>query len=399
ELNKWLGPYYQSSKARAMATSSSSTLEILQAQAELYNLGLAYLKSIALQCAIKLRIPNAIYSCGGSASLSDLLAIVPVPEHRKPYLPRLMRFLTATGIIALDSPSADDDNTATVGGRVMVDMYRLTPVSCLLVDDVGAKGQGYCTNLSPFVLSLTTKYHLTASMHLAEWFEGLDGETRAPMPFKMAYGTDLWEYLRHDPHVSEAFNDGMASDSQVVLDFVVIRCREVFDGITSLVDVGGGTGSAARTIAKAFPHVKCSVLDLSSVISSIEKVDDGTIEYIAGDMLDYIPPTDAVLLKNVLHDWNDEECVKILTQCKKAISSRNSTSGKVIIIDIIIGSTSKLMSEVQVSYDLCMMMMTMGKEREEHEWRKIFMDAGFGHYKTRPVMGFLSIIELYPAQS
>ena len=290
-----------------MATSSSSTLEILQAQAELYNLGFAYLKSIALQCAVKLRIPNAIYSCGGSASLADLLAIVPVPEHRKPYLPRLMRFLTATGIIALDSPSADDDNTAAVGGRVMVDMYCLTPVSCLLVSDVGATGQG-CINLSPFVLSLTTKYHLTASMHLSDWFEGLDGETHAQMPFKMAYGTDVWDSFQQDPYISEVFNDGMASDSQVVLDFVVTRCGEVFDGITSLIDVGGGTGSAARTIAKAFPHIKCSVLDLSSVISSIEKVDEGTIEYIAGDMMDYIPPTDAVLLKVCNNDHPSLYC-------------------------------------------------------------------------------------------
>uniref|UniRef100_A0A0A9C743 O-methyltransferase C-terminal domain-containing protein n=1 Tax=Arundo donax TaxID=35708 RepID=A0A0A9C743_ARUDO len=53
------------------------------------------------------------------------------------------------------------------------------------------------------------------------------------------------------------------------------------------------------------------------------------------------------------------------------------------------------MFEAQVSFDLLMMVITGGKERDEHEWRKIFMDAGFGHYKTRLLLGFLSIIELY----
>ncbi|OEL17269.1 Tabersonine 16-O-methyltransferase [Dichanthelium oligosanthes] len=273
-----------------MATSSSTSSEHLQAYTELYNLSFGYLKPMALQCAINLGIPNTIQKCGGSASLPDLLATVPVPEHRKPYLPRLMRFLAATGIVALDAPSADDES-ATGKAMAVTSLYRLTPVSRLLVDDVG-------TNLSAFVLAQTTKYHLTASMHLSEWFEGVDGATAArQMPFKMAHGMYVREALQCDLQFNEVLNTGMASDSQVVLDFVVTRCGEVFDGMASLVDVGGGTGSAARTIAKAFPRVECSVLDLPRVISSIQPVDDGVVEYIAGDMMDSIPPTDAVLLK------------------------------------------------------------------------------------------------------
>uniref|UniRef100_A0A0A8YD26 O-methyltransferase C-terminal domain-containing protein n=1 Tax=Arundo donax TaxID=35708 RepID=A0A0A8YD26_ARUDO len=54
------------------------------------------------------------------------------------------------------------------------------------------------------------------------------------------------------------------------------------------------------------------------------------------------------------------------------------------------------MFQAQVTFDLNMMVTTPGKERDEHEWRNIFMAAGFRHNKTRPVLGFLSIIELYP---
>lgn len=95
----------------------------------------------------------------------------------------------------------------------------------------------------------------------------------------------------------------------------------------------------------------------------------------------------------MLHDWNDEDCVKILRQCKKAISK---PGGKVIIVDMVVGSPSKSMLEAQALFDLLMMVMTPGKEREEHEWGKIFKDAGFGHYKTRPIMGCMAITELYP---
>lgn len=94
----------------------------------------------------------------------------------------------------------------------------------------------------------------------------------------------------------------------------------------------------------------------------------------------------------MLHDWKDEECVKILTECRKAIPK----SGGVIIMDVVVGSPNEANYEGQVMSDLLMMVITSGKERDAHEWRKIFMDAGFSHYKTRPVLGSMAITELYP---
>lgn len=368
-----------------MATSFNE--ELLQAHAELWSLTFGYLKSMALECAIKLGIPTAIQRCGGAASLPDLLAALPVPESKKPYLPRLMRFLAATGILTSDIPAATEECADGVATAV----YRLTPLSRLLVDD-GARtagGADGCTDLSSFVLSQTTRYHVTAALHLPEWFKS---EAAAEMPFRMAHGADPWKVFARDQEINEVFNAGMAADTRFAMNFVVSNCGDAFDGVTSLVDVAGGTGAAARAIAEAFPHIKCSVLDLPSVINSIP-ADDDCIQYIAGDMMSSIPMADALFLKYVLHDWNDEDCVKILKQCRKAIPE---SGGKVIIVDIVVGSPSKAMYEAQVVFDLLMMVITAGKERDEHEWRKIFMDAGFSHHKTRPVLGFLAITELYP---
>jgi trans-resveratrol di-O-methyltransferase len=102
-------------------------------------------------------------------------------------------------------------------------------------------------------------------------------------------------------------------------------------------------------------------------------------------------------MQYVMHDWSDDVCVKILTQCKKAVCSQEPNGGgKVIIIDAIVGSPCKAMFGAQVLLDLLMMVVTSGKERDEEVRRKIFTEAGFRHYEAKPLLGFMSIIELYP---
>uniref|UniRef100_A0A0A9ACM2 O-methyltransferase C-terminal domain-containing protein n=1 Tax=Arundo donax TaxID=35708 RepID=A0A0A9ACM2_ARUDO len=119
------------------------------------------------------------------------------------------------------------------------------------------------------------------------------------------------------------------------------------------------------------------------------------VEFVAGDMMEFIPPADVVLLKFVLHNWSDEDCVKILKRSREAISTREP-KGKVIIIDAVLGSQSKKTLEAQLLLDLCMMVVTTGKQREEENWHRIFLDAGFTRYKISPLIGSRSLIEVYP---
>lgn len=102
------------------------------------------------------------------------------------------------------------------------------------------------------------------------------------------------------------------------------------------------------------------------------------------------------LFQWVLHDWGDGECVTILKNCKKAIPPRDA-GGKVIIIDIVVGAgpSDKKHREMQAMFDLYIMFVN-GIERDEQEWKKIFLEAGFSDYKIIPVLGFRSIIEVYP---
>ncbi|KAG6752331.1 hypothetical protein POTOM_044555 [Populus tomentosa] len=84
-----------------------------------------------------------------------------------------------------------------------------------------------------------------------------------------------------------------------------------------------------------------------------------------------------------LHDWSDEDCMKILKQCKHAITSKGQQKvGKVIIIDIVRGSQNgEESNETQLLWDLEMMVTVTGLERNEMEWAKLFFDAGFIRYK------------------
>lgn len=96
-----------------------------------------------------------------------------------------------------------------------------------------------------------------------------------------------------------------------------------------------------------------------------------------------------------MHDWSDEECVKILKRCKEAIKGRG---GKLIIIDMMIENHKRDddFPETQLFFDMLMMVLLTGKERNEKEWAKLFSDAGFSYHKISPVLGLRSIIEVYP---
>ncbi|KAF0925214.1 hypothetical protein E2562_015626 [Oryza meyeriana var. granulata] len=344
---------------------------LLDAQLELYWNTFAVIKSMAFKSALDLRIADAVHHYGGAATLAEVASKVTLHPSKIPCLRRLMRVLTVSGVFAVAGGGGGDEP-----------VYELTPASRLLVGSA---------NLATIMSMILHPMLVVPFLGVGEWFRR---ELPDPCIFKQAHGQSLWELTDRDPAFDALINDGMVSDSRFIMDFVVREHGEVFRGIGSLVDVAGGLGAVAQVIAKAFPEVKCSVMDLGHVVA---KAPGGTdVEYIAGDMFESVPPADAVLLKWVLHDWGDDECVKILKNCKKAIPRRDD-GGKVIIIDIVVGAgpSDQKHREVQALFDMYIMLVN-GIERDEQEWKKVFIEAGFSGYKIMPVLGFRSIIEVYP---
>ncbi|KAJ1275082.1 hypothetical protein BS78_05G108800 [Paspalum vaginatum] len=234
-----------------------------------------------------------------------------------------------------------------------------------------------------------------AALSLADWFKK-DLATPLLSPFEDLHGVPLF----HDdtPKLGEDFdimmNKSLVAHDSFAIGTTIRECNGLFQGLQSLTDCCGGDGAMARKIVKAFPGIKCTVLDLPKVIEKAPA--DDAVNYVAGDMFDSIPPAQAVLLKLVLHFWNDEDCVKILEQCRKAIPSREE-GGKVIIIEVVLGHyMGPIMYEAQVLLDMIFMVNTRGRQRTENEWREIFMKAGFSDYKIVKKIGVCAFIEVYP---
>lgn len=96
-----------------------------------------------------------------------------------------------------------------------------------------------------------------------------------------------------------------------------------------------------------------------------------------------------------MHDWNDEKCVTILKNCKKAIPSREK-GGKVIIVDMVVDcKKDDAIVETQLFLDMLMMIFYGGKERTEKEWANLFLKAGFTNYKITNIPGSRSLIEVF----
>ncbi|WVY96226.1 hypothetical protein V8G54_028377 [Vigna mungo] len=350
---------------------NQEAIDLFEGQNILYMQIFGHLKPLCLKWAVQLGIPDIIHNHGKPITLSHLVSTLQIPPSKTAFVQRLMHFLAHNEIFDIHH-SQEDHEVA----------YALTSASKLLVN-----GSGHC--LSPMVRFITDPLVMSKYHHLREWIYGEDPTTL----YETAIGTSFWGLLDREPKYLSLFNEGMASDSQMV-ELALKNCNSVFENLDSMVDVGGGTGTTARIISQAYPKLKCVVLDLPKVIANTTGTNN--LSFVGGDMFKSIPQADAILLKWVLHDWDDEDCVKILKNCRGAISSKGN-KGKVIVIETVINEKLdyKDVTQTKLSWDMTMLAIN-GKERTEEEWKKLFTEAGFKYHKIFPIFGFRSLIEVYP---
>ncbi|CAN1123595.1 Trans-resveratrol di-O-methyltransferase, partial [Linum perenne] len=247
-------------------------------------------------------------------------------------------------------------------------------------------------NGGAFVVTLLDPLFVRAYHDMSTWFLSEKDDTTT---FRAANGKHVWEYMGDEPKMNDVFNAAMAADSCLIGEVLVKEGKSVFEGVGSLVDVAGGTGTMARVIATSFPEMHCTVMDLPHVVSGLEG--SRNLKFVAGDMFDSILAADAVLLKVTVTDWSDENCERILKNCKKAVTC-DGKIGKVIFIDMVLGikNLDEKTKAIQYSFDIEMMINIDGKERNEEEWAKLFIEAGFRTYHISPIFGARSLIEVYP---
>ncbi|KAG2562232.1 O-methyltransferase ZRP4-like isoform X2 [Panicum virgatum] len=253
---------------------------LLDAQLDLWQNTFAYVKSMGLKSAIDLRIAETIQHHGGGATLSQIATRAMVPPAKIPCLSRLMRVLTATGVFNAQQAPPGISSCEQL-------LYTLTPMSRLLV---GSRNQVPITTL---ILQSTV---VSSLFELGGW---LRRELPEPCMFQLRNDHTFWELANTDPAFNALFNNGMNSDTELIMDIVVNEFGEVFHGADSLIDVAGGHGGAAHAIGKAFPHLKCSVLELGHVVADAPNYTN--VQYIAGNMFETVPPASMIFLKSLSH--------------------------------------------------------------------------------------------------
>ncbi|KAF7840300.1 trans-resveratrol di-O-methyltransferase-like [Senna tora] len=349
--------------------------EMFEAQAHLFKHMFSFVGSMCLKSALQLGIPDAIQSHGQPITLPHLISALKMEPSKSHYVGRLMRLLVHSGLFASTKLHHKEEEEEEE------ERYDLTPSSRLLL-------KHKVPSMYAYAQAVFHQAVMNPSQFLGDW---LYSNQNNYTPFETAFGMDFWSYGSQNPEFSKLFNEGMVGDSGM-MNLVMKDCKSVFGGLKSLVDVGGGKGGAAIIISEAFPDMKCIVLDLPHVVANL--VDSRNLKFIGGDMFQFIPSADAILLKLVLHTLSDEECSKVLKKCREAISKE----GKVIVIDVVINEEKDKheLTEAKLFYDVMMMSLVNGKERDEKEWKKLFLEAGFSHYHITPIFGLRSLLQVYP---
>ena len=142
-----------------------------------------------------------------------------------------------------------------------------------------------------------------------------------------------FELMGRTPENVDKFNVAMTELTRLVTPDI-LRCYD-FSGISHLMDVGGGSGELLGAIAQQNRKLRGTVFDLPRCAEAAGKhlrqigVSD-RVEFVAGDFFKSVPAVaDAIILKSMIHDWNDARSISILRNCRQALPS----GGKLLLVE------------------------------------------------------------------
>ncbi|EXB83827.1 Anthranilate N-methyltransferase [Morus notabilis] len=333
--------------------------------------------SMSLHAAIELGVFDIIAKAGEGAKLSPA-EIVEQLAANNPEAPimldRILRMLASHSIL---SCSVVGDGSSEPKFRRL---YGLRPVSKYFVTNE------YDGSFGPMLALVHDKILMDS------WFQLKDAILEGGVPFKRVHGTHSFEYLGLDQRLNQLFNKAMDNASTIIVK-KLLKYYKGFNHLQKLVDVGGGLGVTLNLITSKFPHVKGINFDLPHVVEHAPSYPG--VEHVGGDMFDKVPIGDAILLKSVLHDWNDEHCLKLLKNCSEAIP----TNGKVIVVDVIFPVKPETSSHAKSNSQLDVLVMAEhqlgAKERSREEFLALATGAGFREIKFEYFMGDYWIMEFF----
>lgn len=208
---------------------------------------------------------------------------------------------------------------------------------------------------------------------------------------------DSFELMGRTPENVYKFNAAMVDLTRLVTPDI-LRSYD-FSGISHLMDVGGGAGELLGAIARQHRKLRGTVFDLPRCDEAASKhlqqigVSE-RVEFVAGDFFKSVPAiADAIILKSVIHDWNDARSISILRNCREALPS----NGKLLLVERLMPETPAATDEdkAHAMSDLNMLRGPGGLERTEEQYRELLEQSGFALAAVHPA-GRFNVIEARP---
>lgn len=314
-----------------------------------------YMPAVALHAAAKLSIADLL--ADGAKPVAELARTTGVHEQA---LYRTLRALASLGIFAETSPRT----------------FSNTPFSEGLRKDAGP--------LRDMVLWIANALHMRC---YAEFLHSVNtGETVCDR----VLGAPIFDYFASHMDEGAVFNQAMTS--WTALNTPAYLEAYDFSGISTLVDVAGGHGFLLSSVLAAYPQMRGVLFDLPHVLDGARrKIAEAGVaercELVAGDFFESVPGGDAIMMKHIIHDWDDAKATVILDNCFRALKP----GAKLIIFDTVIQPGNE--PDFAKWMDLEMLVLPGGRERTEQEFRELLDKSGFRLTRVVPTKGVLAIIE------
>jgi hypothetical protein len=231
----------------------------------------------------------------------------------------------------------------------------------------------------------------TAPGHWLPWGRLHDSlRTGRPMA-REALGMELFDWYARNPEEASFFNAAMGNLSALAADELV-RVYDVAAAGT-VVDVGGAHGLLLAAVLRANRAARGILFDLPHVIATAadalaaEGVSD-RCELVSGDFFEAVPDgANLHLLKQIVHDWDDERATLLLRNCHRALRP----GGRMVLVEMVLPEDNRP-SPAQ-AMDLNMLVLLGGRERTEEEYRRLLRGAGFRLERVIPTHSPFSVIE------
>jgi len=283
----------------------------------------------------------------GPKSVSDITAELGLPGE---YTSRLLRALDVYGVL-------DEDDE----GR-----FSLTPVGERFQSD-------HPESIRDLLMFFYNPTRFAAVRHLPKIVTAGD-----PTGYELEYDKSMFEMFEEDQEFSEQFNGMQDLSSLGETEQILDSLAAVdFSQFSTVCDVGGGYGDLVCNLLAQYPDLEGSVLELPSVLAEEEHLWAAKLgveercTYVAGDMFEEVPEADAYILKAILHDWSDEDCVQILRNVHEAAPE----AARLFVRERIVSETDP--DPATIDMDVWMMLETGGKERTQAEFEALFERAGW----------------------